>query len=157
MTLREYLRRKYGTHTFSLSAYEAKFFGIPYPLETGWMRKWGSLTITQEMAKSIIQYFSSGTKNGGRDAFKASAISALEQVTGASTKRMVDTINIEFDFVEDDSMLGEFSGQPSFRVDRDSDCRLTVRCHPEIIDDLRQRISSVDFGISLIMPTTREA
>lgn len=51
LTLSRYLRG--GGEVKTLTRIEALVFGIPYPLQPGWPRKYGPMEITNEMIESI--------------------------------------------------------------------------------------------------------
>ena len=54
MKLINYLSAKYGVHTpTTILQNEAKVFGIPMPLENGWLNKYGDLEITPDIEIKI--------------------------------------------------------------------------------------------------------
>jgi hypothetical protein len=57
MKLINYLSAKYGTHTPTTILYnEARVFGIPMPLENGWLKKYGELEITPDVEAKMKKY-----------------------------------------------------------------------------------------------------
>ena len=54
MRVKDYLQAKYGSgSTTTMLACEAKAFGIPYPLPTGWLRIYGELELTPDVAARL--------------------------------------------------------------------------------------------------------
>ncbi|NML34926.1 hypothetical protein [Paraburkholderia antibiotica] len=80
MNLREYLMRKYGPKNKALSTIEARAFGVPYPLQAGWLDEYGHLPLTKERARRILESFTSSTKRGGTHSHKESATAVLMAV-----------------------------------------------------------------------------
>lgn len=54
MTIQEYLNAKYGNRSIGLLSAEAKAFGIPYPLKSGWIQRWGGVEITPQMEERLV-------------------------------------------------------------------------------------------------------
>jgi hypothetical protein len=56
MKMQEYLRLKYQNSGICISLFEAKLFGVEYPLQQGWLGlRYNDVTIP--MAQSIIDHF----------------------------------------------------------------------------------------------------
>jgi hypothetical protein len=56
MNVREYLCAKYQTNQpGAILALECKVFGIPYPLRSGWLDRYGDVEITPQMREALIQ------------------------------------------------------------------------------------------------------
>ena len=73
MNVREYLAGKYGSPVrFALRKSEARIFGIPYPLQAGWVDAHGSIEITEEMRERLVKSLSASPK-----AYSASGLVAL--------------------------------------------------------------------------------
>lgn len=54
-TVREYLCKKYNTKApLTMLKSEAKIFGIPYPLRTGWVERYGDEPISAAMEKRLF-------------------------------------------------------------------------------------------------------
>jgi len=59
MRLKDYLSAKYGVHTPTTILYaEARVFGIEFPLESGWLKKYGELEITPDVEYKMKKYLS---------------------------------------------------------------------------------------------------
>ena len=57
MRLQDYLKAKYGVQSATTILYsEARSFGIRYPLEKGWLAKYGPIEITPDIAKKMKGY-----------------------------------------------------------------------------------------------------
>lgn len=54
MKIIDYLNAKYGRGSFCLLKKEAKVFGIPYPLEAGWVQAYGDREIDPAAMDSLI-------------------------------------------------------------------------------------------------------
>jgi 5-methylcytosine-specific restriction endonuclease McrA len=51
MTLNDYLQAKYGAgQCTTMLACEANVFGVPYPLQNGWLREYGQRDVTPDLA-----------------------------------------------------------------------------------------------------------
>jgi hypothetical protein len=48
ITLREYVAEMYGGHHAALTHKAARVFGVPYPLESGWLKKYGNRVANPE-------------------------------------------------------------------------------------------------------------
>jgi hypothetical protein len=55
MTLTAYLAQR-GVKAKALTKGEADLLGIPYPLQGGWPRKYGTLEINEELLKQLVVY-----------------------------------------------------------------------------------------------------
>lgn len=56
MLVREYLQQKYSVATpTTMMASEARIFGIPYPLQTGWLAAHGDIEITAPMLTRLAE------------------------------------------------------------------------------------------------------
>lgn len=76
MKVKDYLQAKYGMSTpTTMMAVEAKVFGIPYPLESGWLRRYGDAEVCGQTAKKLRCAL---TSNGS-----ASALNGLRVLDGA--------------------------------------------------------------------------
>ena len=83
----EYLKEKYKVDTpTTLLAVEARIFGIPYPLQTGWLKKYGDTQITESMRNKLTEVLSSRSTLKAADGMRvlgvepsASALVALER------------------------------------------------------------------------------
>jgi 5-methylcytosine-specific restriction endonuclease McrA len=65
MQVLEYLQRKYGaTMPSSILYVEAKIFGIPIPLESGWLSIYGKTEISEGMSYRLRQSLESRAKTG---------------------------------------------------------------------------------------------
>jgi 5-methylcytosine-specific restriction endonuclease McrA len=54
MRVIDYLKAKYGVHNPTTILYaEGKVFGIKFPLQSGWLQKYGSLEITPDLADKL--------------------------------------------------------------------------------------------------------
>jgi len=57
MRLIDYLSAKYGVHTPTTILYnEGRVFGIKFPLEQGWLKKYGELEITPDIEIKLKHY-----------------------------------------------------------------------------------------------------
>lgn len=55
MKLQEYLQKKYKRKNIkAITRYEAETFGIPYPLETGWFKKFGDMELPDYLAELTL-------------------------------------------------------------------------------------------------------
>lgn len=87
MNVREYIDEKYRDATAkSITSAEARIFGIPYPLKSGWLDRHGDVVVTQEMARRVIQAFLVKRKKRSSE-FKVAAIPILVSIA----KGEVDT------------------------------------------------------------------
>lgn len=54
MRVIDYLQAKYGNGTpNTMLACEARVFGVPYPLQSGWLQRYGDTEITPDVAKRL--------------------------------------------------------------------------------------------------------
>ena len=53
MKIKEYLNAKYGCLATTMLYCEAKAFGIPYPLPSGWMKKYGDDEISSNQSNEL--------------------------------------------------------------------------------------------------------
>lgn len=54
MKIKDYLQAKYGVGaTTTMLAIEAKVFGIPYPLSSGWLQRYGDVEICADTARRL--------------------------------------------------------------------------------------------------------
>lgn len=68
MLIRNYLEAKYGVRNATTMLHcEAKEFGIPYPLTSGWLSRYGDIEITSDMAERLRKALE---KNGSESALK---------------------------------------------------------------------------------------
>jgi hypothetical protein len=64
MNVREYLCAKYKTvQPGAILAMECRVFGIPYPLRSGWLDRYGHIEITTEMQTKLIQQLLASKKD----------------------------------------------------------------------------------------------
>jgi hypothetical protein len=64
MNVREYLCAKYKTdEPGAILALECKVFGIPYPLRSGWLDRYGDIEITIEMQTKLVQQLLASKKD----------------------------------------------------------------------------------------------
>jgi hypothetical protein len=54
MKIRDYLVKKYGNWSNTMLAAEAEAFGIPYPLQAGWIREHAAREVTPEMKAKCL-------------------------------------------------------------------------------------------------------
>lgn len=67
MKVLEYLQKKYGVEQpNSLLNSEAKIFGIPTPLQSGWLQRYAAVEITPPMAFRLLQSLEVRAKKGRR-------------------------------------------------------------------------------------------
>lgn len=66
MTIFEYLNAKYGdSPTRILTGVEAHYFGVPFPLKSGWLDKHGATVITPEVAQELCYRLQAKGQNSG--------------------------------------------------------------------------------------------
>lgn len=54
MKMIDYLQAKYGAgKPTTMLAVEAKVFGVPYPLQSGWLQRYGQIEVTPDLAKRL--------------------------------------------------------------------------------------------------------
>jgi hypothetical protein len=54
-SLRQYLQDKYGlSNATAITRAEAIVMGVPYPLQTGWLRKYGDLAVTDRLEAQLL-------------------------------------------------------------------------------------------------------
>jgi hypothetical protein len=72
MRLKDYLSSKYKVSkpTIMLSC-EARAFGIPYPLESGWLAKYGDREFTPDIAKTLTKSLTRLIENDAKNADSA--------------------------------------------------------------------------------------
>lgn len=64
MNVREYLCAKYKTdQPGAILALECRVFGIPYPLRSGWLDRYGDVEITPQMREALIQRLLASNKD----------------------------------------------------------------------------------------------
>ena len=81
MNIKEYLNHKYqSTKAWTITWSEAKIFGIPTPLEHGWIKRHGATEITDEMHARLAEALNRRISSKKKDATKAFAAKALEVV-----------------------------------------------------------------------------
>lgn len=78
MNVSQYIAEKYkGRTSVSLAFYEAKTFGIPYPLRGGWYEEFGSIEITEEMCDELVDKMRFVAEASGSGKKVAAAIAGL--------------------------------------------------------------------------------
>ncbi|MDR5801601.1 hypothetical protein [Caballeronia sp. LZ001] len=85
MNLEQYLDRKYGKNIAALTSIEARHFGIPYPLVSGWERRHGKMSITPGMAERVIAAFRNETVKAGSKKHRERAVQILESIVRIET------------------------------------------------------------------------
>jgi 5-methylcytosine-specific restriction endonuclease McrA len=71
MKVVDYLQAKYGAgSTTTMLACEARAFGIPYPLPTGWLRIYGQLEITPDVALRLADALGKSNKASAQDGLR---------------------------------------------------------------------------------------
>lgn len=102
MTLKEYLKLKYGPANMALTSAEARAFNIPTPLPNGWLRDWGHMEMTKDRAKRILASFTTGKKRGGKDDYKAAAVKILQEFLGRDDfAQFVDELDADLHRIAD--------------------------------------------------------
>lgn len=85
MNLEQYLDQKYGKNIAALTSIEARHFGIPYPLVSGWERRHGKMNITPGMAERVIAAFRNETVKAGSLRHRERAVRILESIVQIET------------------------------------------------------------------------
>jgi hypothetical protein len=70
MNIKQYLNAKYSGKATTMLSCEAKAFGIPYPLPTGWLFKYGDIEITNDTANRLKNYLQKSNKSTAIDGLK---------------------------------------------------------------------------------------
>ncbi len=70
MNITEYLNAKYKCWATTMLSCEAKAFGIPYPLPSGWLLKYGDIEITHDTANRLKHYLQNSKKVSAIDGLK---------------------------------------------------------------------------------------
>lgn len=87
LTLSRYLRG--GGEIKTLTHIEALVFGIPYPLQPGWPRKYGSIEITDGMLEELRSRIALAKESTARSAHRRlDGISAVATVTESGQRRL---------------------------------------------------------------------
>lgn len=90
MKIRDYLNAKYGNGATTMLYCEAKAFGIPYPLPSGWLRTYATAEINVDAAQRLRKALEKSTAS--------SAQKGLEVLNSAwlELKRIPDSNSDEF-------------------------------------------------------------
>ena len=94
MLIRDYLSAKYGVRKATTMLYcEAKSFGIPYPLPSGWLEKYGGIEITTEVLRALRDALQKSSKPTAKDglAVLERAHIELSRAPSASDKEFLDS------------------------------------------------------------------
>lgn len=90
MTITEYLNTKYGkSGAKGMMAREARIFGMPYPLESGWPVTYGEVEITPVMLAELRRVLSKG--NGAASAKGLRALNIIEKKVAPSLGAILES------------------------------------------------------------------
>lgn len=101
MTILEYLQKKYSTRKPGMmTRFEADAFGIPYPLQAGWLAKHGSAVITGYMQEKISSAFgkkAAKREKRGKSAprFSKQSADAFASKSGPVSRPPIHKVHIE--------------------------------------------------------------
>lgn len=88
MQVREYLQSKYKVDAPStMMACEARIFGIPYPLQTGWMAAYGGIEITPQMISRLAASLSVKKAPMAADGLRVIGMTATPAQVGAYSRK----------------------------------------------------------------------
>jgi hypothetical protein len=92
MTLSGYLKLR-GKKAKALTRIEAEVFGIPYPLQSGWPKRYGVMEVTQEMVERVEAQAATGAQSDDRrirrSARRAAALVPLAATIQTSSQPVV--------------------------------------------------------------------
>lgn len=79
MNIKNYLEAKYGVGNATTLLYcEAKAFGINYPPASGWIRKFGEIEISSDMAKRLRKALQASGKPSAPDGIRVLDVAWIE-------------------------------------------------------------------------------
>ena len=81
MRVCDYLNAKYGSGATTMLYVEAKAFGIPYPLPSGWMKTYGQAEISIDASKRLRAALEKSDKPSAKDGIKVLDAAWLELKT----------------------------------------------------------------------------
>jgi hypothetical protein len=93
MKIKEYLSAKYGVKATTMLYCEAKAFGIPYPLPTGWLKTYGDTEITSDTAfrlKSALEKSNKPSASDGLNVLNKAWLD-LKSVPDVKSKDFLDS------------------------------------------------------------------
>lgn len=93
MKIHEYLDAKYGGKATTLLACEAKVFGIPYPTPSGWLKDYGGIEITSDVAESLKIALEKSDKQTAKDGLRVlnNAWIELKSIPSAKSKDFLES------------------------------------------------------------------